>query len=65
MVKLKIEGMTCDHCVQHVKTALADVASVAYVQVDLPSGEATVQGSACVEALIKAVEAEGYSARLI
>lgn len=64
MVKLKIEGMTCGHCAMHVKEALAGVAGVVSVDVDLQAGEARVEGSAEVASLVGAVEGEGYSARL-
>ncbi len=63
MIKLKIEGMTCGHCVMHVKQALGAVPGAAAVEVDLASGEARVEGAAAPEALVAAVEAEGYSAR--
>ncbi len=64
MVTLKIEGMTCGHCVMHVKQALGAVAGVTSVEVDLQAGEAQIEGSAQMSALIKAVEAEGYTAQL-
>jgi len=64
MIKLKIEGMTCNHCVMHVKQALIAVPGVESAEVDLQAGEATVQGQADIQALLAAVEAEGYSARL-
>jgi len=63
MAKLKIEGMTCGHCVMHVKKALAGVKGVSAVEVDLPSGLATIEGQAEIDALVQAVEAEGYSAQ--
>jgi len=63
MTKLKIEGMSCGHCVMHVKKALSNVGGVSAVEVDLQSGEAQIEGSAEGAALIQAVEAEGYSAR--
>jgi copper chaperone len=62
MIKLKIEGMTCGHCVTHVKQALAAVPGVAGpVEVTL-AGDAQVPGSADPAALIAAVVEEGYSA---
>ena len=62
MVKLKIDGMSCGHCVMHVKEALEAVAGVESAAVDLQAGEAAVEGSAEAEALIRAVEVEGYTA---
>ena len=65
MVKLIIEGMTCGHCVQHVKRAIANIAGVTSVEVTLHPGEAIVEGHASNEALIAAIEAEGYQARIV
>lgn len=63
MTELKIEGMTCGHCVSAVRRALATVAGVEQVEVDLGRGVAKVQGKAEARALIAAVEEEGYAAR--
>jgi copper chaperone len=40
---LKIEGMTCQHCVSHVTEALEGVAGVASAKVNLKKGEAVVK----------------------
>ena len=64
MIKLKIEGMTCGHCAMHVKQALLKVPGVDTAEVDLQAKEATVQGRADIQALVNAIVAEGYSARL-
>lgn len=61
-VQLQITGMTCGHCVAAVTKALKSVPGTQDVQVDLASGYATVQSSAGPEALVKAVEEEGYGA---
>ena len=66
MITLKIEGMTCNHCVGHVKEALAGVPGVqGPVEVSLALGEAKVQGSADPQALVAAVVEEGYTAELV
>ncbi|GAA6762711.1 MULTISPECIES: CopZ family metallochaperone [Thermus] len=62
MLKLKVEGMTCNHCVMAVKKALSQVPGVEKAEVSLEKGEAWVEGKAEVEALIRAVEEEGYKA---
>jgi copper chaperone len=60
---LKIEGMTCMHCVAAVKKALAAVDGVdEVVDVSLDNGSAVVRGSAPADALVAAVKASGYSA---
>jgi copper chaperone len=62
VVTLKVEGMSCQHCVGHVHKALAGVPGVGTVEVDLAKGEARVSGPVETAALVAAVEAEGYSA---
>jgi len=58
---LTIEGMSCGHCVMHVKSALQDVAGVTSVEVDLVKKSAMVEGEALDEAALKAAVAEaGY-----
>ena len=64
MIRLKIEGMTCGHCVQHVKTALLEVPGVQAAEVALETGTAQVTGLTDPSALIAAVEEEGYKASL-
>jgi len=59
---LKIEGMSCSHCVAAVKGALEKVPGVQEAQVDLASGTAKVSGTADAAALVAAVQAEGYRA---
>jgi copper chaperone len=64
MVKLKVDGMTCGHCVQAVTKALARVKGVERVaSVDLQTGEAVLDGSPDVAAAIQAVKDAGYVAR--
>lgn len=64
MIKLKIEGMTCPHCVNAVKEALSAVSGVSTVSsVDLETGTADVEGNAEAEALVAAVKEAGYDAR--
>ena len=66
MVKLKIQGMTCNHCVSHVRQALAAVPGVqGSVQVSLERGEAQVPGHADPKSLVAAVVEEGYQAVLV
>ncbi|MGB5162574.1 MAG: cation transporter [Thermoanaerobaculia bacterium] len=66
MTKLKIDGMSCEHCVRAVSGALQEVPGVeTVVEVSLERGEATVEGSAETAALIAAVEEEGYRAEAV
>lgn len=59
---LKIDGMTCGHCVRAVTLALQAVEGVAAVDVRLDTGEAAVTGSAESADLIRAVGDAGYAA---
>ncbi len=62
MTRLKVDGMTCNHCRAAVKDALESVAGVKAATVDLEGGFAEVEGSAGAEVLIAAVQEEGYQA---
>ena len=67
MIEVTIAGMSCDHCVQHVRQALSALAGVAEVAVDLQAGTARVQASSGVgDAQIRAaLEEEGYAVTAI
>lgn len=59
--KLKIEGMSCMHCVKHVKEALSELAGVKSVDVNLDGKYALVEGEGLSdEAMRAAVEDAGY-----
>ncbi|NPB08192.1 MAG: heavy-metal-associated domain-containing protein [Aquificae bacterium] len=61
-VELKIEGMTCMHCVNTVRRALGEVEGVKEVSVSLEEGRAKVilEREVPPEELKKAVESWGY-----
>lgn len=61
---LKIEGMTCDHCVHAVEQALSSVPGVQKAEVSLAQNQAIVQseGPLDLNSAVKAVEEEGYKA---
>ncbi len=44
--KLKVGGMSCNHCVGRVSKALESVEGVTKVKVDLEGGQATVKARA-------------------
>lgn len=58
--KLFIEGMSCGHCVSHVKEALEEIDGVTLVEVNLEGKYARVEGVASDEDLKAAVEEAGY-----
>ena len=61
MLKLSIEGMSCQHCVARVQKALASVAGVENAKVDLDTKTALVSGSPDKTALKAAVDDVGFA----
>lgn len=63
-VVLKVEGMTCGHCVGRVQKALDETPGVIEAKVDLASGSAEISfGSEIdVSGLVGVVEKAGYEA---
>jgi copper chaperone len=60
---LKIQGMTCNHCVMRVAKALKSVPGVQDAQVDLQKGEASVtfdEAKVTQEKMSLAVVEAGY-----
>lgn len=62
--ELNIGGMTCGHCQTAVTKALKSVPGVKDAQVDLQTGQARVEGEADLQALLAAVNEEGYTAQV-
>jgi copper chaperone len=59
---LSVEGMSCRHCVMHVKEALTGVAGVEGAEVDLEKKSAVVTGLDLDDEALKAAVAEaGYA----
>ena len=64
-VKLKITGMTCAGCTNHVATALKELDGVVEQKVEYPGDVATVKynpAKTSVANIIKAIEKIGYKA---
>ncbi len=58
---LKIEGMSCGHCVMHVQSALEDVPGVKSAKVDLLERSAMVDGEELSDQALRAAVADaGY-----
>jgi copper chaperone len=67
-VTLNIQGMTCNHCVMRVQTALAEVPGVRKAVVTLEPGQASVDyddSASTAEAMAAAVVKAGYGARAV
>jgi P-type Cu+ transporter len=69
VTQLTVTGMTCNNCARHVTEALQGVGGVQTVTVNLDAHQATVRWSSPsaqnVEAAIKAVQEEGYGAKVL
>jgi copper ion binding protein len=59
-----VKGMTCDNCVQHVTKAVQELPGVREVKVDLEGEYARVEGDVEEQAVIEAIEDEGYEAAI-
>ncbi len=61
-VELKVQGMTCNHCVNTVRRALMSLEGVSEVKVELSTGsvEVELEKKVPLETLAKAIEEWGY-----
>lgn len=58
--KIQIEGMSCGHCVSHVKEALEGMKGINEVQVKLDEKCAIVTGEASEELIKEVIDEAGY-----
>ena len=61
MIELKVEGMSCQHCVAAVTRAVQETDAHASVNVELSAGRVSVDSSTPREALATAIEDAGYT----
>jgi copper chaperone len=60
---LRVDGMSCEHCVKAIKSAVGNLSGVASVQVDLNAKTVTVEHDPVQSPLDKvkfAIEDQGY-----
>ena len=60
MYELKVEGMSCGHCVSAVTKAVQAVDAASKVEVDLPQQKVTINSNAPLEEITAAVVDAGY-----
>jgi copper chaperone CopZ len=65
MVKLKVEGMSCAHCVGRIRQALSRLVPESAVKVDLSRGEVSLAADLDPASAIAVVKAAGYDATLL
>jgi copper chaperone len=58
--QLKVQGMTCQHCVKAVTAAIQAQDAQAEVAVDLPQGQAKVCTTLAEAKVRELIEEEGY-----
>lgn len=58
---VRVEGMTCQHCVRAVFTALAAVDGITRADVKLGSADIEHDGTVTVEQIAAAVDVAGYT----
>lgn len=61
MYELKVEGMSCGHCVAAVTRAVREIDTAAQVDVDLGHQKVTVASAAPLDQIRAAVEEAGYT----
>lgn len=62
-ITIQIEGMTCDHCVHAVKSALEELEGISHADVSLDEKSATVTYDPDwigTEEIMDVIEEEGY-----
>lgn len=62
---LKVENMSCQHCVRSVTAALRALDAEARVDVDLARGEVRAQGGFTPQAAVEALAEADYPAQLV
>jgi len=63
ITRVRVEGMTCQHCVRAVFTALAAVEGISRADVGIGAAEVEHDGSVTVDQLRDAIAVAGYLVR--
>lgn len=65
MTTIAVPDMTCGHCKASVLSALTALPDTGTVAVDLDHKTVTVSGPAAADALVRALDAVGFSATVV
>ena len=59
---LKVEGMSCNHCVNSIETSVGELTGVSTVKVDLDNKEVAVEfdNDAALAQIKETIEDQGY-----
>lgn len=64
-MQFHIDDMTCGSCVRHVNKAIAGIDPNAKIEADTVARRINVATTADADAVIRALAADGYTARLL
>lgn len=64
-MQFQIDDMTCGSCVRHVNRAIAGIDPNAKIEADTVARRISVATTADADAVIGALAADGYTARLL
>ena len=59
--KIKLEGMSCSHCVEHGKKALGDLENTTNIQVDLGNQLVLLDTNVSDELIKQTIDDAGYT----
>ncbi len=65
MMKFKVSGMSCGHCVRAITLAVQALDPQARVEVDLASAQVCIDSQQAPAALIGVIREEGFEAELL
>jgi len=60
---IKVEGMSCDHCVNSIESSVGKLTGVSAVKVDLGNGDVSVEFDNAITTLVQikeVIEDQGY-----
>ncbi|MCM3711085.1 MULTISPECIES: copper chaperone CopZ [Sporosarcina] len=60
---LKVQGMSCNHCVNSIEESVGNLTGVSSVKVDLGNGEVSVEfdsGQTTLDQIKETIEEQGY-----
>ncbi len=57
---LRVDGMSCNHCVQTIEENVQQLEGVQHVDVQLDTGIVTVDGDVRTKDIVQTIEAQGF-----
>ena len=60
MTRIKIKGMSCQHCIASTRKALEAIPGISNIQIDLAKGEAAFDGKVDIQTVQDAITRIGF-----